>query len=1054
MEDLTPEADFCRYRDHTNVEAMGRVFDAVAPRLLIVAAHFSRDAAEAEDLVQTTLVQAMERAEQYEPGRPLLPWLLGILVHRAKDQLRRARVRRTESLEDAPSTFDVETLVESAELREQTAHAVDTLDDPYREVVLLRLLHGLTPTEIAHTLGRAPGTVRVQLQRGLERLRSALPRGVALPAFLIAESGRGWDAVRGEVLGQASGAALGASVSTATATSVAPATPLAWKAAIGVAALGISIALVSVATRDEPVSVHDAPSVTSREPTSVRAAETNVPAVDDESRDRTQPTRDAIEPDSPAAGYRITVVDSSGAPMEDFGVRLHPLDRVALPIEARTNARGVTLLDAPPGKYRLLVDRYTGWSQTVAVTRTGSCLVTMPKGDLTVFGVVTDRDGNPVPEAEIYLLRPGEHDGAMLVGKPEESGEFFVRHIVNDPESKCIAFARARGYQPSSTARVSGYGLFHGGVEHPLVLGPRAARLSGRVVDDRGEPVPHARVVALVDEDARSSKQREREPSERGIDSEAIFFRADEHGAFDSFEIPPGDITLIAHALDPADSRVGTLRQSLFVGVNTECEIVLRPGTEVFGRVTDENSEPIPGAHVVVEWRGEATLGRPEDALSEDLAKHSTTTDANGEYTIGVLPGLVDWTVFAPDESRQSDHDRFEIEAGKGRRRDASIHIPRRRVVRVLDPSGEPLVGWRVAWGELVKRTQADGRCRVEGIQTRDSRLRVYQPEEPPETGRVREGGIPIRELDSIPPFTRELVLTMTPEEMPTASIHGSLLDENGRPFLFGHLGLVPLGTREGKGIRSANNPAFDSGAIAPGRYLLTLMEDGYGHELFGPFDVRAGEHLDVGVLTARRPAHVKVTVRASDDGDIVRPSVLLLSTRFFREDEDPIFSPHVIRLSGERGAGYRYEERTIPPDDYVLTVSGRDVVARTERIHLDPGEEFETVVEVDRGRTQTFVVHVDPDPLAERRDGSSLKVGVTIHTDAGRPVLWFREGTKEHRGDPLVGTFDVPLAPGRYVARIEDHRRGNWSGAFAEVSFEVPATGSLAPIDVYVPLP
>jgi RNA polymerase sigma-70 factor (ECF subfamily) len=161
MDTATPERDFLRYRERGDSEALARVFDALAPKLLLVAHHLTRDAAGAEDLVQASFLAALRTARDYDGRRPLLGWMVGILAHRARDERRRARVRAAEPVgAELPARDDpLASSVESETLERITA-AVDGLEEPYHEVLVLRLVHGLSPTEIAHALGRAPGTVR------------------------------------------------------------------------------------------------------------------------------------------------------------------------------------------------------------------------------------------------------------------------------------------------------------------------------------------------------------------------------------------------------------------------------------------------------------------------------------------------------------------------------------------------------------------------------------------------------------------------------------------------------------------------------------------------------------------------------------------------------------------------------------------------------------------------------------------------------------------------------------------------------------------------------
>ena len=60
-----------------------------------------------------------------------------------------------------------------AEQAVELRRALQTLDDPYREVVLLRFYGDLSLAEIALETGRPVATIKTHLRRGLLRLRSA-----------------------------------------------------------------------------------------------------------------------------------------------------------------------------------------------------------------------------------------------------------------------------------------------------------------------------------------------------------------------------------------------------------------------------------------------------------------------------------------------------------------------------------------------------------------------------------------------------------------------------------------------------------------------------------------------------------------------------------------------------------------------------------------------------------------------------------------------------------------------------------------------------------------
>ena len=68
MEQQNIGREFERFREAGDPEALTRVFDATAQPLLLLAVHLTRDGALAEDLVQTTIVSAVERAATFETG--------------------------------------------------------------------------------------------------------------------------------------------------------------------------------------------------------------------------------------------------------------------------------------------------------------------------------------------------------------------------------------------------------------------------------------------------------------------------------------------------------------------------------------------------------------------------------------------------------------------------------------------------------------------------------------------------------------------------------------------------------------------------------------------------------------------------------------------------------------------------------------------------------------------------------------------------------------------------------------------------------------------------
>ena len=209
---------FDRYRRKGDTKALARIFDRTGHDLLRLAQHLVSDMGEAEDLVQTTFVTAIDRAQSYDKSQPLRPWLAGILAHHAANWNRRAQTRRshqesneTDQLPARAAAWSPLRQACQAELEGTVENALQRMSPRYRRVLQPYLLHTQKPEQIARTLGEAPGTVRTQIHRGLERLRRILPAG-ALVGYV--GTTRGWGAVRSSVLSHAQLSAGGAALAT------------------------------------------------------------------------------------------------------------------------------------------------------------------------------------------------------------------------------------------------------------------------------------------------------------------------------------------------------------------------------------------------------------------------------------------------------------------------------------------------------------------------------------------------------------------------------------------------------------------------------------------------------------------------------------------------------------------------------------------------------------------------------------------------------------------------------------------------------------------------
>ena len=153
-----------------------------------VALSITRSHADAEDLVQDTLLRAYRAIDRFD-GRHPRAWLLTILRNAQVNRTRRRRpdllhdpdevTRRAATTEDARA--QPEEAVMAGVLDEHLGAALDALPVKFRQVVDLIDVSELSYHEAAEVLGVPVGTVMSRLSRARKRLRDHLAREGILP---------------------------------------------------------------------------------------------------------------------------------------------------------------------------------------------------------------------------------------------------------------------------------------------------------------------------------------------------------------------------------------------------------------------------------------------------------------------------------------------------------------------------------------------------------------------------------------------------------------------------------------------------------------------------------------------------------------------------------------------------------------------------------------------------------------------------------------------------------------------------------------------------------
>jgi len=166
----TPVADLVRAAQRGDRAAFAALYDRFAG--VVHSVMLARVAyCDAADLVQDVFLSAYERLASVREPAAFPGWILVIARNRAIDHLRAPRAVDTA----VEAGADPAPTAEAREVLEALRH----LPEAYRETLIMRLVEGLTGPEIAERTGLQPGSVRVNLHRGMALLRQRL--GVTSP---------------------------------------------------------------------------------------------------------------------------------------------------------------------------------------------------------------------------------------------------------------------------------------------------------------------------------------------------------------------------------------------------------------------------------------------------------------------------------------------------------------------------------------------------------------------------------------------------------------------------------------------------------------------------------------------------------------------------------------------------------------------------------------------------------------------------------------------------------------------------------------------------------
>lgn len=179
MPTVDSDRDLIRQIAAGSEDALRKLYDVYGQRLYAYALRITANPSAAEEAVQECLVAVWQGARKFRGENRLIAWLLGILHHKALNQLRGRVVESLDAAEHSEPTAGEplpEAQAAAGEQRRFVRAGIEGLSLEHRLVLELVFYQGLSLNEVAEVCGCPVGTVKSRLSYAKASLRGALSR--------------------------------------------------------------------------------------------------------------------------------------------------------------------------------------------------------------------------------------------------------------------------------------------------------------------------------------------------------------------------------------------------------------------------------------------------------------------------------------------------------------------------------------------------------------------------------------------------------------------------------------------------------------------------------------------------------------------------------------------------------------------------------------------------------------------------------------------------------------------------------------------------------------
>ena len=163
------------------MSAYDEIYDLYAEKLYYYCFKLTKDTYMAEDLTQTTFLKAIEKLHTFKNQSSVFTWLCTIAKNEFINELNKNKRLSYEKILDIYHEDDVtnvEDIVLSRHTIRKLARIIKNLDEPFRDIFILRVYNEMSFKEIGSLINKSDIWARVNYHRAREKIINKIQKDI------------------------------------------------------------------------------------------------------------------------------------------------------------------------------------------------------------------------------------------------------------------------------------------------------------------------------------------------------------------------------------------------------------------------------------------------------------------------------------------------------------------------------------------------------------------------------------------------------------------------------------------------------------------------------------------------------------------------------------------------------------------------------------------------------------------------------------------------------------------------------------------------------------